>query len=175
VKDLLFDADAFLFIRKLSILRLLVPLSGRWLMTSYIARHELNDIADEITEFEKAGHLLVQATMAKDPLFRKLKKEGHHVGEAEAIAWAAQLAVEERPIFISADKGARDGARTHGVPAGDLMDLVVEAIESGEVDRRAVREKVAVWDDKHQMLGRPSDYTTFDDTFEKRRQARDMR
>ena len=55
------------------------------------------------------------------------------------------------------------------------MDLVVEAVESGDVDRAAVREKVAVWDDKHQMLGRPSDYTTFDDTFERRRQARGRR
>ncbi len=52
-------------------------------MTSHIARHELNDVSEEIAAFENDGRLLVHATLGKDPLFRKLKKEGHHVGEAE--------------------------------------------------------------------------------------------
>jgi predicted nucleic acid-binding protein len=172
VRDILFDADAFLCIRKLSFLRSLAAGKGSWLMTGYIARHELSTVAAEVAAFCKTERLRIHDVSAKDASLRDLKHKGHDKGEAEAIAWAMQLPREQRPLFISIDKRARDGARANGVPAGDIMDLIVEAVECGEVSIGEAREKASIWDDKRQVQGRPIDYTAFEATFKKRQQAR---
>jgi predicted nucleic acid-binding protein len=173
VRDVLFDADAFLCIRKLSFLRSLAPGKGSWLMTGYIARHELSTVAVEVDAFCKTERLHIHDVSARDANLRDLKQKGHDKGEAEAIAWAMQLPREHRPLFISVDKRAREGAKENGVPTGDIMELMVEAVESGEVSLEEAREKASIWDDKRQVQGRPSDYTNFDETFKKRRLARE--
>jgi predicted nucleic acid-binding protein len=172
VRDVLFDADAFLCIRKLSFLRSLAARKGSWLMTGYIARHELSTVAAEVDAFCQTERLRIHEIPAKDARYRELRQQGHDKGEAEAIAWATQLPRDQRPLFISLDKRARDGAEENGIPAGDILDLMVEAVECGEVSIGEVRDKASIWDDKRQAQGRPHDYTTFDDTFERRRQAR---
>jgi predicted nucleic acid-binding protein len=172
VRDVLFDADAFLCIRKLSLLHTLAGASGLWLMTEYIANHELGMLASEIQALCQSQRLHIRRLPGRDPHFRELKQKGHDKGEAEAIAWAMQLPRRERPLFISLDKGARDGARENGVPTGDIMDLMVEAVASGEISFEDAREKASIWDDKKQVLGRPSDYATFEETFTRRRLAR---
>jgi predicted nucleic acid-binding protein len=175
VKDVLFDADAFLCIRKLSFLRTLEAGKGKWLMTGYIAKHELSDVVAEIGALCAAERLQIHQLPARDVGFRRLKEQGHDRGEAEAIAWAAQLPRDQRPLFISVDKRARDGAKENGVPVGDILDLMIEAVDCGDVSYEDAREKASIWDDKHQVQGRPRDYTTFAETFEKRRQSRRQR
>jgi predicted nucleic acid-binding protein len=172
VRDVLFDADAFLCIRKLSFLRSLAAGKGSWLMTGYIARHELSTVAIEVDAFCKAERLHIHDVSARDANLRDLKQKGHDKGEAEAVAWAMKLPKEQRPLFISIDKRARACATENGVPAGDIMELIVEAVECGEVLLEEAREKAAIWDDKRQVQGRPNDYTNFDETFKKRRLAR---
>lgn len=175
MKDFLFDADAFICIRKLSFLRLLAGGNRPWHMTGYIARHELSTVAEDIDGLGKSGHLQVHDRSARDPRFRELIQRGYDKGEAEAIAWAMDLPRDQRPTFISLDKRALKAAGENGVPAGDVMDLIVESIESGEITVEAAREKVAIWDDKHQVQGKPQDYTTFDETLARRRQTRSVR
>lgn len=140
-------------------------------MTEYIASHGLSAVASEIESLCKIGRLSIRSLSARDPGFRDLKKQ-HDKGEAEAIAWAMQLPRGQRPIFISLDNKARDGAEKNGIPSGDILDLMIEAVESGEISFEVAREKASIWDDKRQQQGRPSDYTTFDETFKKRQQAR---
>jgi len=92
-------------------------------------------------------------------------------GEAEAIAWAAAEDKKSRPVFVSIDKQARYRATELGLRAHDLMDLAVLCVSAGLLDRESVRSALSVWDDKMQQFGRPSDYTTFDETWEKRSSA----
>jgi predicted nucleic acid-binding protein len=173
VRAVLFDADAFLCIRKLSFLRSVGEGQQPWLMTGYVARHELSTVAAAIDALCLSGRLLIHELPARDPRFRALKQKGHDKGEAEAIAWAMHLPREDRPLFVSIDKRAREGARENGVPSGDIMDWIVEVVGCGAIAIEAAREKASIWDDKRQVQGRPHDYTTFDDTFERRRQAKD--
>jgi len=113
VKPILFDADTFLCVRKLSLLRLLytVPASeGGWIMTEYVARHELSTIFTELVTFIQEGRLHIEAVAVRGTpaakMFKKLRRKVHK-GEAEAISWAASLPVAERPLFMSNDAGAR--------------------------------------------------------------------
>jgi predicted nucleic acid-binding protein len=175
VKPILFDADAFLCVRKISLLRLLeaAPSSQQqWLMTEYVARHELNTVAQEILAFEQRGRLKVEAVAVRGSSaaarFKQLRVDGVDKGEAEAIAWAMGLDPAERPLFISNDRDARAVGRANAVPSGDVMDLVVEMIVSDVAPKDLVREAVAVWDDKRQDLCRPGDYQGFEATYARR-------
>jgi len=91
--------------------------------------------------FVRRKRLQIHQLPARDVGFRRLKGQGHDRGEAEAIAWAAQLPRDQRPLFISVDKRARDGAKENGVPVGDILDLMIEAVDCGDVTyRRRTRE-----------------------------------
>ena len=67
MKDVLFDADAFLCIRKLSFLRTLEAGKGKWLMTGYIAKHELSDVVAEIGAFCAAERLQIHQQAQHHP------------------------------------------------------------------------------------------------------------
>lgn len=135
MKDLLFDADAFLCVCSLQNLVQLLDVDGsHWVMTEIIARRELSTIAAELAGFVATGRLRIEAIPARgtpaSDSFKAFVREGHDRGESEAIAWATHLARSARPIFISNDRKARDLAKRQHVPSGDVMDLVVEAIET---------------------------------------------
>jgi predicted nucleic acid-binding protein len=142
-------------------------------MTEYVARHELRDLQPEVTALEGEKRLRVEpVSNRKSELqgrrFREYRAEGLDKGEAESLAWVMGLD-GDRPLFISNDRAARRGFDRHGAPAGDVMDLIVEAVKSGAVELTAVREVAsAAWDERPNHLCRPRDYSDFDQTFAQR-------
>lgn len=140
-----------------------------WLMTERVAHWELSSIRSEIDEFKATGRLSIKSVPARgSPASQKywrFVKDGYDKGEAEAVAWASELPVSDRPLFISNDVRARELARRNRVPVGDVMDLTVAAIQSGALAKERATEILEVWQDKRQSLCRPVDYTTFEETF----------
>lgn len=175
MKTYLLDADATRCLRDLSLLRalsLLAPDRVALWMTEYIARRELSLISRDIEELEKTGKLVVQSVVRGGEVFqraRELKRSGLDPGEAEAIAWALGRPAEERPLFVSNDRRAREEALRMRVPAGDLMDLLVEIIDAGLMGEPEASDKVSIWSDKSQSLCRPRDFSTFEDLLDRRR------
>lgn len=173
---LLLDADAFLCLRKLSVLDLLRGSEEVDLIaTEFIARHELSPLQADVKALEKEGRLRVEAVTVRTPAhqtFRQLRKEGVDKGEAEAIAWAMCLAPDRRPLFVSNDAAARRCAERNGVPVVDVMGLAVEIVEGGVLSLAEVRERLAPWEDSRQSFGRPGDFSTFDETYRRRAEAR---
>jgi predicted nucleic acid-binding protein len=176
LRSILFDADAFHCVRTMSFLRLLraAPTdSTRFVMTEYVARHELRDVQPDVTALEGEKRLRIEPVSSRksDPQgkrFREYRDEGLDKGESESLAWVMGLD-GDRPLFISNDRKARAGFGRHGAPVGDVMDLIVEAVTSGAVDRAAVREVAsAAWDDRPNHQCRPGDYSDFDQTFAQR-------
>jgi hypothetical protein len=180
VRPILFDADAFNCVRNLSILQLLREAPAPetpFAMTEYVARHELHDVYRDVAALELEGRLKIMPVSRRktDPAgarFRTYQAERLDKGESESLAWV--MGVDgERPLFITNDVGATRGFRRHGAPVGDVMDLVVEAIASGCVDRSAARERIAsAWDERPNHQCRPSDYDTFDSTYDRRLRQR---
>jgi len=105
---------------------------------------------------------MVERRTPADRLYRQLKDTGVDKGEAEAIAWAASLPEPDRPLFISADRGARVAAAKQQVRAGDVLDLVVLLVENCVLLKETARAKLAPWADREQQLGRPRDLLPFD-------------
>jgi predicted nucleic acid-binding protein len=144
-----------------------------FVMTDYVARHELSDVEAEVTALIAEKRLRIETVSSRktDPegkRFREYRAEGLDKGEATSLAWAMGL-VEDRPLFITNDTGARAGFLRHRAPVGDVMDLIVEAVTSGAVELAAVREVAsASWDDRPNHRCRPADYTDFDRTFAQR-------
>jgi predicted nucleic acid-binding protein len=175
----LLDADAFRCARDLGVLdslRRTADQRVRLYMTEYVARHELSSDAKTIEALCACNLLSIEKVSGKDvqKLLRESrdKKSGLHKGEAESIIWAKGLDRKERPLFISNDRRARRGAEQHGVPAGDLMDFLVEAVQAKVVELDEMKRLVsAVWNDREQQQCRPHDWDGFDSTFA-RRQAR---
>ena len=113
-------------------------------MTEYVARHELHDVQPDVTALEGEKRLRVEpvSTRKSEPQgqrFREYRAEGLDKGEAESLAWVMGL-VGDRPLFISNDRAARLGFAQRGAAAGDVMDLIVEAVSSGAVEMTAARE-----------------------------------
>jgi predicted nucleic acid-binding protein len=180
MRGILWDADAFICARALSLLKLSKQSensTGKFWMTGFIAHHELNGLQMEVRGLVQAGLVTIEDITARSPAYKKFQelrksRQGLHKGESEAIAWAMQRSRDERPLFISNDTRARKGAKHYGVPAGDLMDLAVEMIDSGLTELEDVKERLGVWDDRSQDLCRPGDYDDFDSTFQRRRERR---
>lgn len=173
----LIDSDAWLALRKLSVLKLMIDaeaLPRPLLMCEYAARHELSSISGELSVFEHESHLNVFGVgeRAKKSQIRSLIKEGTDKGEAEAIVWSLEQDKACRPCFISVDRRARQIAREKGLTAGDLFDLIVDLLDEHVLDCAEVQLKVLVWEDRRQQLGRPSDFTDFRETLQKRQRAR---
>jgi predicted nucleic acid-binding protein len=177
LRPILFDADAFNCVRAMSFLRLLrqAPADATpFVMTQYVARHELHDVQADVAALETEKRLRIEPVSVRktDPQgrrFREYKDEKLDKGEAESLAWVMGLDAADRPIFITNDRGARAGFVRHGAPVGDVMDLIVEAITSGAVAEAAARDVVAAaWDDRPNHRCRPQDYTDFDATIAKR-------
>ncbi len=169
----LIDSDAWLALRKLSVLGLMITagkLADPLLMCEYAARHELSSLCDELSNLEKQSLLRVcsvQGRMERSQI-RSLIKEGAHKGEAEAVVWALDQDRDCRPFFISVDRRARQTARQKGLFAGDIFDLIVDLLEESVIVVTEVQPKLLVWEDRKQQIGRPSDYTIFGEALRKR-------
>lgn len=177
MKRYLIDADAFLHLRKLGLLDLYFAGPGVLpvILAGRVAEYELSSIAQFVTGLRAAGRVEVEHVRAASEAmqrFKALRQQGADRGEAEAIAWAMGLPVAERPLFISVDRKARQFADQNGVPAADLMDLMVDWVERGLVRREDVEQALLPWEDKTRQLGRPADYTTFDETYRRRLEHR---
>lgn len=177
MRAILFDADAFICVRAMSLLRLLRSspvLTTPMLMTEYVARHELRDVQTDVDSLVKEGRLNIHQVSRRktDPSgqrYREYIAEGLDKGEAESLAWVMGLG-SERPFFVSNDGEARAGFRRLSAPAGDVLDLIVDAVESGGVPLEAAREVAsAAWDDRPNNQCRPRDYTDFDASYARRR------
>src|SRR5580700_8334932 len=116
--DVLLDADAFLAVRKLSVLEAMITSGSRNVrmrMTQYAARHELSTIDRELRALEAQGRLSVHGVERRsdaDHLYRQLVRDGVDKGEAEAVGWAVHFGSEEI-VFVSVDHRARDVASRH--------------------------------------------------------------
>jgi len=55
-----------------------------------------------------------------------------------------------------------------GLVAGDVFDLIVDLLDRSILDVAEVQIKLLVWEDRRQQLGRPSDFTNFEETLKKR-------
>lgn len=177
MRDILLDADAFRILHGLKLLdEVLIALrpDRRLVMTGYVARHELSLLGREVERFEKAQTVRIEDVRRDSDAgrrYRVFQREADK-GEAEAIAWALDAGPQARPLFVSRDAGARRFAKEHGVPETDVMGLVVEAVLTGRLTRERAAEALAVWDDRDQQLGRPSDYAGFEATFAVRERER---
>jgi predicted nucleic acid-binding protein len=173
VREILFDTDAFLCVRSLGLLTVLEAGTGCWVMTEYVALRELCSIGPEIERLKKTGRLSVEKVAIRGnpaaDAFKQMRRAGNDPGEAEAIAWAIFQPSSRHLLFISNDAEARATAKQKGVSAGDVMDLVVEALDAGEMSLAAAKSCTAIWDDKHQSQCRPRDFTTFDELLARRR------
>ncbi len=178
----LIDSDAFLAMRTLGLLSelcLRMPTDQPLLMVGHAAYIELNPLQEEIAALKNRGSLRVHEVIMKSPAgqrLKDLKKAGVDKGEAEAIAWAVETHKRhERPIFVSVDKGARRHAMANQMVAVDMMGAVVEWVEEALLDRVTAIKLTVSWDDRAQERGRPSDYDTFDCTYDRRLKVRNAR
>lgn len=149
----LIDSDAWLALRKLSVLELMIgaeTLPMPLLMCEYAARHELSSISGELSNLERQTHLCVCSVdeKAKKLQIRGLIKEGTDKGEAEAVVWSLAQGKESRPCFVSVDRGARRVARGKGLTAGDVFDLIVDLLDKRVLDVAGVQLKLLVWEDR---------------------------
>lgn len=173
----MFDADAFRCLHGLKLLDALIGAlapTTRIVLTEYVARWELNLLAQKVQGFEQRGALSVERVLKGTPAakrYRELQREADK-GEAEAIAWALDQPRETRALFVTRDGGARKLAETYRVPVTDVMGVVVEACEAGTLDRKMAFGALAVWDEADQELCRPARYAGFDVTYAERLEQR---
>lgn len=140
---LLLDADAFLCLRKVSLLRCLAADSRvGMVMTSYIATHELKDVAEEVAELRQSGKLTICSVKTKTKEYRsyeEFKESGHDPGESEAVAWAVSNRTDDL-YFTSQDRRARTLARKKKIPQGNVADLGAKLEEGGFLPDGRIRE-----------------------------------
>ena len=146
----LIDSDAWLALRKLSVLDLMITattLPRPLLMCEYAARHELSSIFGELSNLERQTYLSICSVHAKEKKLqiRSLIREGTDKGEAEAVVWSLAQDNDCRPCFVSVDRGARRIAREKGLVAGDVFDLIVDLLgrrilDIAEVQVRYLRQ-----------------------------------
>ncbi|MHB8380895.1 MAG: hypothetical protein ACYDC3_00940 [Candidatus Binataceae bacterium] len=171
MRPLLLDADAFVFLRKLSIgssslleaiLRRARKTGRQFYLTEFVAWHDLVDLQREIIAMEAAGLLEIKTLASTDRTYKKLRQQIDK-GEAEAIAWS--LTQNEPPLFVARDFKALACAIENGIPATDLMGLFVEMVESGTITKDEAKRAADPWNDPVQQLGKPKNYKGFDATF----------
>lgn len=165
----LIDADAFLCMRHVSVLKTLETATAALYMTDFIARHELASVANVIEGLEHAGRLATAGIKGRTPAhqrYRELQKAGADKGEAEAIAWASLN--KPNLIFITHDVGARKHAVSHKLTCDDVFGLAIRLVESKEMTFEEAKGKFSFWDDDKNAFGKPADYTSFAETWAKR-------
>jgi predicted nucleic acid-binding protein len=168
-RRILLDSDAFFCLRGLCILDILCQTNKFAVsLTSFIARTELNDIADTVNQMATSGRISIEKVLVRTPTYleyKQLLRSGVHKGEAEAIAWICSLPKEQRPAFVSNDVGARTAAVQKGLETGDVMDLLVCIVQLGVLTKHEAQQLTIPWGCHPNAFCRPKDYTIFDTTF----------
>ena len=119
------DADAVICLHSLSLLRLIAERGApQLIITEFVARHELCALAALLSPMERSGQVSVRPLSARDPNFKRFRRDGADKGEAEIIAWYLQSPSSGRPRFISNDRKARTLARAEGIHIKEDPDLV---------------------------------------------------
>ncbi|MBF0348446.1 MAG: hypothetical protein HQL81_12340 [Magnetococcales bacterium] len=169
---ILLDSDAFLCMRKLAILDPLCRTHSLFVvMTSYIARHELKDLSKEVSALETNGCLSIHSVFVRTPEhseFKRLSNNGIHKGEAEAIAWINGQPQDQKPAFISNDRGARTAAKENRVETGDVLDLLVCLVQLGSLTKGEAEQLTISWGEHPNAFCRPTHYMDFHTTFRTR-------
>jgi predicted nucleic acid-binding protein len=176
VKRVLLDADAFLCLRSLDLLRRICASALRdepLIMTEYIARKELSSVATLVQSMVDSGCLkivLVSASKHTETgrLWKELRTERIDKGESEALAWVLPMKAATRPVFVSREVAARRVAKERHVPSTDVFGFVVALVEAGWLTRPEAETALQIWDDKRQELCKPSDWLSFDVNYAKR-------
>ena len=165
---ILWDADAFICAYSLGLLRQIASAPAEklgFVMTEYVARRELCDLAAEIGRLKAAGWLFVERMSSarsspEGKRYHELQqgKLRVHKGEAEALAWTKERAAAPLPVFISNDRRARQAAARLKLPYGDLLDFVIIALDAGVLAKDDAERHLAPWNTKVQAQCRPRDY-----------------
>lgn len=170
---LLLDSDAFLCLRQISLLsKILAASEVELLMAEYAARYELNSLHDEIVALNASGRLDIVAVKRRttaDSEYRRLRRAGVDKGEAEAIAWARHANETTEIVFVTLDKRARGAASDAGLSSLDVFGVGVLLVDRDILTRSQLETHAQPWEDRRNQFGRPPDFTTFDETFERRR------
>ncbi len=178
MKRVLLDADAFLCIKKLGLLQLLQEHANpslRLVITGYIALHELSTVRSHVEQLQQQELLQIEQVPARSVIHLKRRCRGNRrlprldKGELEAIAWVQRLPEDERPCFITNDRGAQAGAAHHKVPWGDVMDFVIAMLEAEVATKSEMQAALHVWNNPVQQICRPKDWAGFDRTYAQRR------
>ena len=163
MRGILLDADAFRCLRELGLLEPLArsfSKSSYVACTEYVARMELSAVARDVTGLEQAGHLQVHPVKRGTPEFeryRVLCRQGDK-GEAEAIAWALEKRLADRPVFVTRDNGATRLARQQGVPVTDVLGLTLLAVLVAAVTEVDASTALQPWEVERTGRCRPTLY-----------------
>jgi predicted nucleic acid-binding protein len=169
----LIDSDAFLALRVLcapeqpSLLeRIAVAAQGTLRMTTYVARHELSQVAREVEALEKRALLQVLAGIKPTSRYFEIQKTHKiHKGEAEALAWLLQQPTPPDLLFVSRDAGALRAVTAEGFRCTDVFGAVVYSVKHGLLTEEDAAAALDVWHDKGQQLGKPADFSSFRESF----------
>lgn len=166
------DADAFFCVHSFDLLAKLSRAAGPLILcTGYVARIELNDLADELERLTASGLLEIKTIRPKSPAGRRLRqlRKQHrqiHKGEAETLAWI----MEESPKtpFVTCDSRARVFARECRVRGWDVLDLVHEWLAQAILTPEVVEASLSEWVDDPHSRWRPKDFISVDRTLRQR-------
>ena len=174
---LVFDADAFLAARSLDLLEDLCALSAAQavdlVLTGYVARHELSDLAREWGLLAAAMQLRVVPIGTDSPAgqrFRhwlKMRPRPADKGELEIVAWALE---EQRDdlTFVSCDRGALAFAASQGLRATDLLGLVCTLVERRLIELQPAKRRLLPWDETFTGRCRPKGYAGLEEALRRR-------
>lgn len=161
--SVIIDSDAFLCVRRLSLLDTICRAEGqRFVVMEYAARHELSSVSAQIDDLAARGILTLARVLARTEaftVFRALLRSGVDKGEAEAIAWA--MHADPSAIFVSNDAAARRHAIANRVQADDVLGLAVSLVRAGAAEDE-VLGKLRIWEDPGQQLCKPRGFVSLD-------------
>lgn len=170
MSSVILDSDAFLCVRKLSILETICRTGGRrYVLMEYAARHELNSVSSQIDDLvARSGFTLARVVVRTEAYtaFRDLQRGGVDKGEAEAIAWAMHH--DPTAIFVSNDVAARRLAHARKLRAEDVLGLAVLLVQDGAAEDE-VLNKLRVWEDPGQQLCKPRGFVSLEIAWRERR------
>ena len=165
------DADAFIALRALGVLDAITQSAAAatidLVLTGYIATHDLSSLSTTINALCQSGHCRVEKVTPSSvagQMFRGLRKKPCvtksgkpvHKGEQEAVCWL--VSVRPDATFESADAGAIDLARDHGIRAGDVLAFVCDLVVLGILNSQSASQLLTPWEDRVTGLGRPKEY-----------------
>ncbi len=160
--QLVLDADAFNFLRKLGLLDDLIALARlkppklTLHTTRYVARFELQSLQSLVEELEKDGTLKVAQLAASSPAFKLFREllERYDKGESELAAWAAKNA--PTAIIVSCDKAVPKLGKELHLQTLDIGELVVVLVKDGLLSEATAVERLRPWENPHTGIGRPT-------------------